>query len=129
VVTGEMKSWMKWKIYAQRILDYFEMAEPDKRFTVAMVSRELQIPRPETQNAMLRMTMGNDAVLGRMKFRGNSYTYALLKKNGLDVSDGDSASEAEPPSTVEGIIPSTNRIKNVAPKDDDLDEYGIPKGW
>ena len=143
VEKGEMKSWMKWKIYAKRIMDYFEMGEPGKRYSVFQIAQDLTIPKPEVQNALLRMTNGPDRVLERMKLRGNAFTYALINHPNEPPEGG--ATEMQ--QSIDGINTSIDRVRNdTAEKvhqrrlkameeakkkqnDEELDEYGIPKGF
>ncbi len=104
VVEEEFKSWMKWPIYSQRIVDLFEGSEPDKRWTAPGVAEALGISRPDAQNAMMRMVQGDNPVLERRKKvggRGGGYSYGLISSsyNGGQPQNGTEPVGYIPPST------------------------------
>ena len=77
---GEFKSWMKWRIYAPRVMGLFEQAEPGKTLIVQAVAAELDIPRPEAQNTLYRLFL--EGALKREQ-RKRSMHYWLEKQEGL----------------------------------------------
>jgi len=82
---GEFKAWMKWRMYADRILALFE-GEPEKSMSVAQVMDALELGRADMQNAMYQMCQpGKDGTPGVLERyhpgKGNKYLYRLYKKN------------------------------------------------
>jgi hypothetical protein len=55
---GEFKTWMKWRVYAPRVMALFEQAEPGQKLSVSSVVEDLQISRPEAQNTLFRLWQG-----------------------------------------------------------------------
>lgn len=74
VSAGEFKQWMKWKLYAKRIMGHMEAAEPGTNHTVAGMAKDLEIARPEVQNALYQMFKNGD--IDRLKM-GRSFKYFL----------------------------------------------------
>jgi len=72
---GEFKSWMKWRVFAPRVMSLFEGAEPGKEYTVEAVSRELEISRPDAQNSLYRLHLAGH--IQRYQ-KGRGYRYFVL---------------------------------------------------
>lgn len=72
---GEFKPWMKWRMYAERIIGLFEGGEEKRRMSVAQVMQALEISRVETQNALYQMSRP-DGPLDRER-AGKGYQYFL----------------------------------------------------
>jgi hypothetical protein len=76
---------MKWRMYADRILGIFEGNEPGKEYTVAALARELEINRPEVQNAVYQMCKAEPPQLRcRQPTTGRSHAkyYSLPEPDG-----------------------------------------------
>ena len=72
---GPFKSWMKWKMYAGRVMSLFEGGEPGIELSVVQIAKDLDLPRPEVQNCLFHLVK-DDGRLKREK-RGRSYRYML----------------------------------------------------
>jgi phage/plasmid primase-like uncharacterized protein len=59
------QDWMRWVVHRQRIIDLFTCEEPGARLTVIKVAQQLNIGRPQAQNALKHMYEAG--VLGREK--------------------------------------------------------------
>lgn len=73
IVAGEeFKEWMKWEIYAQKVLDLFE--DPRRGYTVFSISEKLGLDRSRVQNTCKELER-----LGRLKRekQGRSFHYYL----------------------------------------------------
>lgn len=87
---GEFKSWMKWRIFAPKVMGLIEAAEPGTEWSVAAISQQAEISRPDAQNALYRLW--KEGLLEREK-RVKSYRYWLpLTKQDL-ISQTDVAFE------------------------------------
>jgi hypothetical protein len=76
---GEFKTWMKWKVYAPRVMGLIEGGEPGNGYTVGRVAQELDISRPDAQNTLYRLHL--DGKLEReKKGRGFRYWMPLTKE-------------------------------------------------
>jgi len=71
------KSWMKWRVYAPRVLALFEGLEPGMTRTVQGVATELDIPRPEAQNTLYRLFLEGEL---KREWRKRSLHYWLDKQ-------------------------------------------------
>jgi hypothetical protein len=71
---GEFKSWMKWRVFAPKVMGLIEAAEPGTEWSVAGISQQAEISRPDAQNALYRLW--KEGMLEREK-RGKSYRYWL----------------------------------------------------
>jgi len=71
---GDFKNWMKWVVYAPRVMALIESDEPGKEFSVTEVMKALEINRPEAQNALKQLYENKQ--LERSK-RGKGYRYWL----------------------------------------------------
>jgi hypothetical protein len=91
---GEFKSWMKWKVYAARVIALFEGDEPGKELSVDAVARGLDISRPDAQNALYRLW--KDRQLDREK-KGHGYRYWLPTQNQEILKQTDEAFESNLP--------------------------------
>ena len=69
---GAFKDWMKWQLYAPRIMGMIEGGEPGKEYSVDAVAREFEIPRPQAQNALYQLWKAG--TLQREK-KGRGYRY------------------------------------------------------
>jgi hypothetical protein len=85
VSAGAFKSWMKWKVYAPRVMGLFEQAEPGTTMTVQTVAAQLEIARPEAQNTLFRLWESGE--LKREK-RKRSMHYWLGRQENLFNSNG-----------------------------------------
>lgn len=71
---GEFKSWMKWLLFAPKVMALFESAEPGQEYGVDTVSKQLDISRPDAQNTLYRLW--KEQKLEREK-KGRGYRYWL----------------------------------------------------
>lgn len=82
---GEFKDWMKWEMYADRILGLFEGGDPTHGHTVADVARKLEIDRSRAQNALYQLEKAGK--LKRDK-QGRAYKYYLSSTDMFDRKGG-----------------------------------------
>jgi hypothetical protein len=90
VSKGPFKNWMKWKMYAGRVMALFEGQESDTELSVVQISKDLDLPRPEVQNCLYHLTT-DDGRLERRKI-GRSFKYRL-KNAGLFSATQDQPNE------------------------------------
>lgn len=83
--SGPFKSWMKWRLYADRVRGLFESEDPGAELSVQTVADALEINRPEAQNTLFQMAREGMLVRNR---RGRSYRYSLPQNEGLFGDDG-----------------------------------------
>jgi hypothetical protein len=77
---GDFKPWMKWRMYAERIIGLLEGGEEGRRMSVAQVMEALAISRVETQNALYQMSRPGGQL--ERERAGKGYQY-FLKTNDL----------------------------------------------
>lgn len=82
-IKGPFASWMKWRMYSDRILGLFQGGEPGRRMSVSQMVEALEINRPEIQNACYQMCQGDQAVLQREGTKGRGGYKYFLKENDL----------------------------------------------
>jgi hypothetical protein len=83
--TGPFRDWMKWKLYADRVLGLFDSEEPGAELTVTFVAEALEIDRSRAQNALYQMSQ--QGLLVRRK-GGRGFKYRLANNGGLFGEDG-----------------------------------------
>jgi hypothetical protein len=72
---GPFKDFMKWELYAGRIMGLFEGGEPDKEMTVAAIARDAEVDRARAQNTLYQLWKRGDlerekrGKSGRMYYR------------------------------------------------------------
>jgi len=86
---GEFKEWMKWEIYAQRVLDVFNGT---RGMGVMEIAERLDLPRPKIQNTVKQLVADNK--LKREK-HGRSYVYYLANASMFEREGGSWASDAK----------------------------------
>lgn len=131
-VTQPFQSWMKWVVYRPKILELFDNLEPGQDVTVSSVVQQLEIPRPEAQNALYRMTLGENAPLQRYK-SGRSYRYALsfelAEQKNAQFQDAIRQNHTDVNCRRIGTrLHFTSPDRGWKDEGEDLDEHGIPKG-
>jgi hypothetical protein len=123
---GEFKEWMKWEMYAGRVMGLFEGGDPTVGLTVHGVAEKLEIDRARAQNTLYQLTKLNQ--LKREK-HGRSYRYYLASTSMFDREDGNFTAETTP-NKDETAVHGGRTPKEKQPGDgDELDIYGMPKGW
>ena len=71
---GDFKNWMKWVVYAPRVMALIESDEPYKEFSVTEVMKALEIGRPEAQNALKNLYENGQLYRAR---KGKGFRYWL----------------------------------------------------
>jgi bifunctional DNA primase/polymerase-like protein/primase-like protein/AAA domain-containing protein len=71
---GEFKAWMKWKMFAERVMGMFEGGEPGRELSVEAISRDLELSRQIVQNTLYNLFKARK--LEREK-KGKGYRYWL----------------------------------------------------
>lgn len=71
---GPFKQWMKWKLYAPRILDLMEGGEPGREWSVDAIAKQFEIDRTSAQNSLYNLW--KDGKIERQK-KGKGYRYWL----------------------------------------------------
>jgi hypothetical protein len=84
---GPFREWMKWEIYAQRVLDLFD---GNKGHTVYDIAEKLNLDRPRAQNTLKELT--TQGKLRREK-EGRSYKYYLSSSDMFQREGGNWSSD------------------------------------
>jgi len=81
---GLFKAWMKWKLYAPRIMDLLEGGEPGKEWSADAIARQFEIDRSSAQNALYNLW--KEGKIQREK-KGKGYRYFLAVEQQRDISE------------------------------------------
>lgn len=87
---GEFKEWMKWEIYAQRVLDLFD--SPQRGLTVYSIAEKSGIERARVQNTVKELT---DAGKLKREKQGRAFMYYLGSSNMFERQGGQWESDAK----------------------------------
>lgn len=87
---GEFKEWMKWEIYAQRVLDLFD--SPQRGLTVYSIAEKSGIERARVQNTVKELT---DAGKLKREKSGRAFMYYLGSSNMFERQGGQWKSDEE----------------------------------
>jgi hypothetical protein len=73
---GEFKEWMKWEVYADRVMAIFEGGEQSEGYSVRQIAGELGIDRARAQITLYQLTLSGELIREKNK---RSYKYFLAK--------------------------------------------------
>lgn len=85
-LAGEFKEWMKWEMYAEKVMGLFEGGDPTEGFTVQAVASKLEIDRARAQNSLFQLQKAGK--LTREK-KGRGYRYYLAITDMFERKEGE----------------------------------------